>query len=108
MFRWPRHNATAHGLPNCRRCPLLGPTSECESMAIYTSPATRHGLSAWQQCLQHPKKLWMDRFFFQIYLWVGMMAGLYLLVMSISGSAIVFRNELENSANFNGNIFRAV
>lgn len=77
-------------------------------MAISTSPATHHELSAWQKWLQHPEKLWLHRLLFQIHLWVGMMAGLYLFVMSISGSAIVFRNELENSANFNGNLFRAV
>lgn len=77
-------------------------------MAISTSPATRRELSVWQQWLQHPEKLRVHRLLFQIHLWVGMMAGLYLFVMSLSGSAIVFRNELENLANFNGRVFRAV
>jgi uncharacterized iron-regulated membrane protein len=37
-----------------------------------------------------------------------MLAGLYIFVMSITGSMIVFRNELENSAKFSGRIFGAV
>jgi uncharacterized iron-regulated membrane protein len=77
-------------------------------MAISTSRPIHHELSAWQRWLQHPEKLWVHRLLFQIHLWVGMMAGLYLFVMSLSGSAIVFRNELETAANFNGNVFRAV
>src|SRR3984893_11213480 len=99
MFPWPRRNATACGLPSCRRCPLPGPTSECEPMAISTSPATHHGLSAWRQWLQHPEKLWIHRLLFQIHLWVGMMAGLYLFVMILSGRATVFRNEPETAVN---------
>jgi uncharacterized iron-regulated membrane protein len=35
--------------------------------------------------------------FFQIHLWVGALAAAYILLMSISGSAIVFRNELSRS-----------
>jgi uncharacterized iron-regulated membrane protein len=31
---------------------------------------------------------------FQVHLWAGAAAGAYMLLMSVSGSAIVFRNEL--------------
>jgi len=51
--------------------------------------------SAWQQWLEHPEKAGVHRALFQIHLWVGMLAGMYIFVMSLSGSAIVFRNELE-------------
>src|ERR1700739_4366475 len=77
-------------------------------MEVSTSSAAHRELSAWRQWLQHPEKLWVHRLLFQIHLWAGMMAGLYLFVMSLSGSAIVFRNELETSANFKGNLFSAV
>jgi uncharacterized iron-regulated membrane protein len=53
----------------------------------------------WQQWLHHPEKLWAHRIHFQVHLWLGMLAGLYILVMSISGSMIVFRNELEGSGD---------
>jgi uncharacterized iron-regulated membrane protein len=51
-------------------------------------------MTAWQQWLQHPEKSWLRNAFFQIHLWVGAGVGLYILVMSMSGSMIVFRNEL--------------
>jgi len=49
---------------------------------------------AWQQWLQHPEKSWVRHALFQIHLWVDAGVGVYVLVMSISGSMIVFRNEL--------------
>jgi uncharacterized iron-regulated membrane protein len=76
-------------------------------MEISPSSAARRELSAWQEWLRHPEKLSLHRLLFQIHLWLGMLAGLYIFVMSLSGSAIVFRNELETSANFNGIVFRA-
>jgi len=48
----------------------------------------------WQQWVQHPEKSRVRNAFFQIHLWVGAGAGLYILLMSISGSMIVYRNEL--------------
>jgi uncharacterized iron-regulated membrane protein len=62
--------------------------------------------SAWQRWLEHPEKAWVHRMLFQIHLWVGMLAGMYVFVMSISGSAIVFRNELE--ANTQSRLFNVV
>jgi uncharacterized iron-regulated membrane protein len=67
-----------------------------------TSPSTvaRHReMSAWQRWLHHPESVWLHRALFQIHLWVGMVAGLYVLVMSLSGSMIVYRNQLEASGN---------
>jgi uncharacterized iron-regulated membrane protein len=51
-------------------------------------------MTAWQQWLQHPERLRVRNAFFQIHLWVGVGATAYILLMSISGSVIVFRNEL--------------
>ena len=50
--------------------------------------------SNWQQWVQHPEKSSVRNAFFQIHLWVGAASGLYVLLMSISGSMIVYRNEL--------------
>ena len=36
--------------------------------------------------------------FFQIHLWVGAGAGLYIVLMSTTGSLIVYRNELERKS----------
>ena len=51
--------------------------------------------SPWQQWLEHPEKTRIHRPLFEFHLWAGMLAGAYLFVMSISGSVIVFRNQLE-------------
>ncbi len=53
-------------------------------------------LSAWQQWLQHPERFWVRKALFQIHLWVGAAVGLYVVLMSVTGSIIVFRNELSN------------
>jgi len=78
-------------------------------METSTSPTTHpRGLSAWQRWLQHPESERLHRALFQVHLWLGMLAGLYLFVMSVSGSAIVFRNELEVSADPKSRLFRLV
>ena len=76
-----------------------------------TSPSTvarRHEVSAWQRWLHHPESLLLRRALFQIHLWVGMVASVYLAYMSVSGSMIVFRNELEVAADPQSVIFRVV
>jgi len=62
----------------------------------------------WRQWLEHPEKVWVHRPIFQIHLWLGMMAGLYIFVMSVSGSAIVYRNALEGSGNPQAPGFRVI
>jgi uncharacterized iron-regulated membrane protein len=47
-----------------------------------------------EQWLRHPQKVWLRRAIFQIHLWSGIILGIYVFLVSASGSAIVFRNEL--------------
>jgi uncharacterized iron-regulated membrane protein len=51
-------------------------------------------MTAWQQWLKYPERSRVRHAFFQIHLCVGAGAAAYILLMSISGSVIVFRNEL--------------
>ena len=46
------------------------------------------------QWLRHPERSRVREFIFQVHFWVGAIAAPYVLLMSLSGSAIVFRNEL--------------
>ena len=46
------------------------------------------------RALRRPQSLWLRKALFQIHLWTGIGVGLYVLLISVSGSAIVFRNEL--------------
>ena len=50
--------------------------------------------STWQQWLHQPQRLWLHKALFQIHFWTGVVAGLYLALMSVTGSIIVYRNEL--------------
>jgi uncharacterized iron-regulated membrane protein len=51
-------------------------------------------MSTWERWLRRPKSLWLRKALFQVHLWTGIAFGLYVFVISVSGSAIVFRNEL--------------
>ncbi|QOY86592.1 PepSY-associated TM helix domain-containing protein [Paludibaculum fermentans] len=44
--------------------------------------------------LDKPQPLWWRKALFQIHLWVGLFAGLYAIVIGISGSILVFKQEL--------------
>lgn len=46
---------------------------------------------------RRPQALWLRRALFQVHLWTGLTCGLYVLVMSLSGSAIVFRHEMDHA-----------
>jgi uncharacterized iron-regulated membrane protein len=47
------------------------------------------------RCLQQPQRVWLRRALFQIHLWTGLALGLYVVVLSITGSALVYRAELD-------------
>ena len=55
-------------------------------------------LNFWQRWLRRPQGVWLRRALFQIHLWTGIGTGLYVLMISITGSAIVFRNEIYQKA----------
>lgn len=54
-------------------------------------------MSAWQKWKKRPQTLWLRKALFQVHLWTGIGLGLYVLIMSVSGSAVVFRRELMRS-----------
>jgi uncharacterized iron-regulated membrane protein len=45
--------------------------------------------------MRQPQTVWLRRALFQIHLWVGLGLGLYLVMLSLTGSALVYRNELD-------------
>lgn len=46
---------------------------------------------------RHPQSVWLRRILFQVHLWVGLGVGLYVFIVSLSGSLIVFRRELDRA-----------
>jgi uncharacterized iron-regulated membrane protein len=69
----------------------------------FTSPSYRiaryylEHMTFRERALRRPQSLWLRKALFQIHLWTGIAIGLYVVVSSVSGSAIVFRNELYKS-----------
>jgi uncharacterized iron-regulated membrane protein len=47
-----------------------------------------------QRWARRPQNVWLRRVLFQIHLWTGIALGLYVVAVSVTGSAIVYRNAL--------------
>src|SRR5262245_39724714 len=50
-------------------------------------------MTTWQQWISHPQHFWLRKVIFQVHLWSGIGVGLYLLVVSVTGSMVVYINE---------------
>ena len=44
--------------------------------------------------LRHPQGVWLRKALFQVHLWTGLGVGLYIVVISVTGSVLVYRGEL--------------
>lgn len=52
----------------------------------------------WQRWLRQPQKLALRRAVFQVHLWSGIAIGLYIVFISVTGSVLVYSNELYRAA----------
>jgi uncharacterized iron-regulated membrane protein len=52
-------------------------------------------MGVWQRWMRQPQKVWLRRAMFQVHLWTGIALGLYIVMLSVSGSVLVYRNELD-------------
>ena len=50
--------------------------------------------SLWHRWVNAPQKVGLRRALFQVHLWIGLVLGLYVVMISVTGSAVVFRREL--------------
>src|SRR5262245_48914992 len=55
-------------------------------------------MTNWQRWISHPQNLWLRKAIFQLHLWSGIGIGLYVLLVSVTGSILVYRNELYSAA----------
>lgn len=55
-------------------------------------------MSVWKQWVRQPQRLWIRRALFQVHLWTGIGLGLYIMAVSLTGSVLVYRNELYRAA----------
>jgi uncharacterized iron-regulated membrane protein len=51
-------------------------------------------VNVWQRTLREPQTLFVRRALFQVHLWTGVAVGLYIAVISLTGSILVYRNEI--------------
>lgn len=51
-------------------------------------------MNGWQRWVQAPNTTRFRRILFQVHLWLGIALGLYILVISVSGSAVVLRPQI--------------
>jgi uncharacterized iron-regulated membrane protein len=52
----------------------------------------------WYRWVHQPQKIWLRRVLFQVHLWSGIAVALYIFVISVTGSILVYRNELDRAA----------
>jgi len=62
-----------------------------EATAKRSAPVSR---ASW---LRSPQRVWLRRALFQVHLWVGLALTLYAIVIGVSGSALVFREQIEHA-----------
>src|SRR5881628_926419 len=51
-------------------------------------------MTHWQQWMSQPQNAWLRKAIFQLHMWSGLGIGLYVLLVSVTGSIAVYRNEL--------------
>jgi uncharacterized iron-regulated membrane protein len=52
----------------------------------------------WQRWVRQPQTVWLRKAIFQLHLWSGVGIGLYVLLVSVTGSIVVYSNELYRAA----------
>jgi uncharacterized iron-regulated membrane protein len=55
-------------------------------------------MTFFRRAFRQPQSLWVRKALFQVHLWTGIGVGLYVFVISVTGSAIVFRREITRLA----------
>jgi uncharacterized iron-regulated membrane protein len=55
-------------------------------------------MTYWQRWISKPHTAWLRKATFQLHLWSGIGIGLYLLMVSVTGSILVYSNELYRAA----------
>jgi len=54
-------------------------------------------MPSWNSWLHHPQSFWLRKLVFQVHLWSGLAIGMYVVIICISGSILIFRSELRQT-----------
>ena len=55
-------------------------------------------MTYWQRWMGQPQTTWLRKAIFQVHMWSAIGVGLYVLMVSVTGSVLVYRNELFRAA----------
>jgi uncharacterized iron-regulated membrane protein len=61
-------------------------------------PEAAHSFGFWSTWWRHPQKNWLRRLVFQVHLWTGIILSLYVLLMSVSGTILIYRVEISKAS----------
>ena len=53
---------------------------------------TNQDMNSWQRWIQAPQTHWLRKLIFQVHLWTGIGFGLYIFVITVSGSALLLKS----------------
>jgi uncharacterized iron-regulated membrane protein len=48
--------------------------------------------------LHHPRQIWLRRALFQVHLWLGVLLSIYVMIIGLSGSILVFQDEVRRAS----------
>src|SRR5262245_24716022 len=68
---------------------IMNPLNPMNPMVV-----SRDEMMMWGRWVRQPQKIWLRRALFQVHLWSGIAIGLYIFMISVTGSVLVYRNEL--------------
>jgi uncharacterized iron-regulated membrane protein len=88
-------NRTDHILTTEVRTDALTRSTVCCSLSLVSGGKQS---TVWRRWVRQPQKIWLRRALFQVHLWSGIALGLYILMMSVTGSVLVYSNELYRAA----------
>ena len=78
--------------------PVIGSVNQYTPMATPGQSVSAVELTTWQRWVRQPQKLRLRQILFQVHLWCGVVIGLYVFMISVTGSVLVYRNELFRAA----------
>ena len=55
-------------------------------------------MTYWQRWIRQPQTAWLRKATFQVHMWCGIGVGLYVVIVSVTGSVLVYSNELYMAA----------
>ncbi len=77
------------------RTTALTRSTACCSLSLVSRD---NHLTVWQRWVRRPQHVWLRKVLFQVHMWSGVAVGLYILMLSVTGSVLVYSNELYRAA----------